>query len=99
VGPALLDASSWVDNRAEGAITNLRSGMAYRWNKVEGDLDGRSERTAVSRTAIRTHLGGMFDHLGNRDIGEAGTEFYAALMAGKTAWTIWWDEDEDGNGP
>ena len=97
MGHALLDASTWVDNRADGAVTTLRSGLDSRWDRAEKGLNKRAERTQVSRTAIRIHLAGMFDHLGNRDIGEAGTEFYAALKAGNTAWTIWWDED--GNGP
>jgi preprotein translocase subunit Sec61beta len=99
MGPALLETSTWVDNRADGAVTTLRAGLVSRWDRAESGLTERAERTQKSRTAIRTHLAGMFDHLGNRDIGEAGTEFYAALKAGNTAWTIWWDEDEDGNGP
>jgi len=97
VGPALLETSSWVDRRAGGAVTTLRGRAAASWNRVESGLDKRADRTLVSRTAIRGHLADMFGRLGKGELGEAGTDFYAALKAGNLVWKNWWDED--GNGP
>lgn len=95
LGPAMVSASDWLGGRTDSALDSLRAGAGRRWDSLEDDLEARAGRTADDRRVIRKSLGAMFDHLGERELGEAGTEFYAALKAGIHFWKHWWDLNED----
>ena len=95
LGPAMVQASDWLDGRTEGALSTLRTGVSDRWDRMENDFDARADRTATDRGVIGQSLGSMFDRLGDGDLGEAGTDFYAALKAGSLFWKHWWDDNED----
>lgn len=95
VGPAMAAASSWLGARTDDALGSARGGIGERWNRIEGDLDARADRTAADRRVIGQRLGSMFDRLGRGELGEAGTDFYAALRAGSGFWKNWWDDNED----
>lgn len=98
LGPAMVTASDWLGTRTDTAMASLRGGIGSRWDRIEEDFDARADRTVDDRQVIRQSLGSMFDRLGDRELGEAGTDFYAALKAGNSFWKNWWDLNED-DGP
>jgi len=95
LGPAMVTASDWLGGRADIALGSLRADTGQRWDRLENDFDARADRTMDDRRIIRQSLGSMFDRLGDRELGEAGTDFYAALKAGNAFWKNWWDSNED----
>jgi len=95
VGPGMVRATRWVEVRADRLVGGLHADADARWDRLVADWTARRTRTDEDRTELDRRLRAAAVRLGDGEVGEAGTELFAALGAGRSFWRNWWEEEAD----
>jgi hypothetical protein len=95
VGPALNNASTWLDARGASALAGISADLRGRWHRTESSLARRFDRSGASRTELAAYLDQTLTRIRDGELGQATYELFSAGKAAGRAWTEWWTEDDD----
>lgn len=95
--PVVGSVQLWLNESSDALFGKIQSVVGTRWHIMAADLDERGSRSHESRQMLVAHLQGAAGRAKSGELGKASFELIQAARSGRSAWSAWWNIEQEIN--